>query len=152
MQVRRNARGTLAALMNFLLVGAAGVVTIGNEMVKPEASTLLLVIGAVLVFWALVIGSGLLRPVIIDADDDGISLRQPFGTTRYSWADLAWADFESSNRFVVIAVSMNGRDSFTPVSRRGVDPEAMTRFVTLLQARRPDLPMKRPSFSREKQT
>lgn len=140
LQVRRSTRGTIAAVLNLVLVGAAGVVTLGNEFVKPAASTAWLVVGLALLVWAALILSGLLRPVTVSTDDQGIAIRKLMGEHRFLWPELIWADFERNTRFAVVAARVEGKDRFAAISRRGVEAEDFVKLVEEVRARRPGLP------------
>lgn len=143
-KVKRNARGTLSAVLNLVLVAAAGVVTIGNELVKPAASTIWLVIGLLLLGWSAVILSGLLRPLVAESDADGITIRKLIGINRFAWSELAWIDFDHSARFALVGAVIDGREQFGILGRRGADAQSLAALEAEIKSRRPDIPTSRP--------
>ena len=139
LDVRRSRRGTFAALVNLALAWVTGVVVIGNQLVRAETSVVWLVVGGLLLLWGAMILSGLLRPVKLIADDDGVTLVRLLGRHRFRWEELTSADFERSEKFAVIAATVAGQARFAALATRGLQPEALARAKAMIWAKRPDL-------------
>lgn len=150
--VHRTTRGTLSALLNLALVAGAGVILIGNEMVKPEPTGAWIGIGAFFLAWSAVILSALMRPVLIKLDDHGIAIRRLFGRHRFAWDDLRWIDFTSSDRIGLVGAEVAGRTRMGGLSLRPVNRDELARALAVIKERRPDLPLRNPGAAAEKET
>lgn len=139
LEVRRSRRGTLAALVNLALALVTGIVVIGNQMVRAEASVVWIVTGVLLLLWGAMILSGLMRPVKLVLDDEGLTVVKLFGRHVFAWKELTTVDFERSEKFAVIAAEVAGRARFAALAIRGLDPEALGRAKALIRTKRPDL-------------
>ncbi len=142
--VRRTRAGTLSAALNFALALATAIVVLGNQWVADQAATGWVVTGLALLAWAGVILSALLRPVLAVADDRGLSLRRLFGWHRFGWDTLAWADFETSARAVVVAARVDGRDRFAALPKKPVSEADLSALQQVVAAMRPGLPARNP--------
>lgn len=142
--VRRTRRGTLSAVLNLALAFASGVVLIGNEWVSATPSTGWTLVGSLLVLWAGLILSALLRPVMAVADDQGLALRRLFGWHRFGWDALVWADFDSSPRAVIVAARLDGRDRFAALPKRPLAEADLTALQQAVAAMCPGLPTRNP--------
>ncbi|MFN3293241.1 MAG: hypothetical protein ACK4S2_01825 [Gemmobacter sp.] len=142
--IHRTARGTAAAALNLALTGLSGVILLGNQWVAAEPSVVGAVAGVLMLAWAGLILSALLRPVLLVADDAGLSVRRVLGWHRFAWPDLLWADLQGS-RAVLFAARAGGRDRYAALPRRPVAPEDFDRLSQTLRQRRPDLPLKNPA-------
>lgn len=145
-EVRRTRRGTWSGLLNLILTAAAGVVLTGNAMVRTEPSMLGLAAGVLLLVWALVILSALLRPVQLALDGQGLRIRRLLGAYRFGWDDLLWVDFDTGARVALIVARAGGRTRYAGISKRTADPEALDRALAAIRARRPGLPTRNPGL------
>lgn len=143
--IRRTARGTASAVLNFALTALSGVILLGNQWVAAEPSTPGLVAGGLMVLWAALILSALLRPVLLVADESGLRVRRLLGWHRFGWADLLWADPDGSSRAVLVAARVGGRERYAALPKRPVDEADLVRLTEALRARRPDLSMTNPA-------
>ncbi len=144
LQIRRTTRGTFAALVNMTLNMAAGVVIIGNEWVSAAPQPVWYAVGGVLLLWACLIFSALLRPVLMALDDQGVWVRRLFGSDRFAWADLVWVDFETSGRVALVAARQGGKDRVAGLSKRSVAEGDLMCALDQVRARRPDIPDRNP--------
>jgi hypothetical protein len=142
--IRRTRRGTVSAGLNFLLTGLSGTILLGNQWVAADPSALGVTVGEVMLAWSALILSGVLRPVLLVADDTGLSVRRVLGWHRFGWADLVWADLQGA-RAVLFAVRVAGRDRYAALPRRPVAEADIDRLAEALRARRPDLPLTNPA-------
>lgn len=142
--IRRTGRGTVSAGLNFLLTGLSGTILLGNQWVAVDPSALGVTVGGVMLAWSALILSGVLRPVLLVADDTGLSVRRVLGWHRFGWADLAWADLQGA-RAVLFAARVAGRDRYAALPRRPVAEADIDRLAEALRARRPDLPLTNPA-------
>jgi len=142
--IRRTRRGTASAALNFALTGLSGAILLGNQWVAPEPSAPGVVVGALMVLWAGMILSALLRPVLLVADDAGLAVRRVLGWHRFAWADLRWADLQGA-RAVLFAAHVAGRDRYAAMPLRPVAEDDLSRLANTLRAYRPDLPLQNPA-------
>lgn len=150
LEIRRTGRGTLAAVLNLALTTAAGVVMLGNQWVAAEPSRGGIVAGVLLLAWAGVIASAVLRPVLLVVDDAGVQVRRLFGQHRFGWDALRWVDF-SGSRVAIIAAHVDGKDRFAGIGTRAVAAGELGRALAAMRLRRPDLPDKNPETAGTKE-
>jgi hypothetical protein len=138
--VRRSARGTLSSLLSFGLFLGAGCLLLSREYMAARPSTAMIVVGVLLLIWAGVISNGLRRPVLMSADSTGVRVRRLIGHHSFAWKDLTFANFDGSDRAVILGGTINGNMRYAAVAKRPANEADLAEMAALFARYRPDLP------------
>ena len=150
MQIRRTTGGTLATAINLVLAWVTGAVVLGNEWVAATPSPVWVGVGLLLLVWGGLILSALLRPVFVETDAAGMSVRGVLRVRRIPWAALRWVDIDSSPRAGVFAVEgAAGQTRFVAVTKTRWPDGAVAALRSEILARRPELPLQAPDAGEE---
>ncbi|WP_158617293.1 PH domain-containing protein [Falsigemmobacter faecalis] len=138
--VRRSARGTLSSLVSLGLFLGAGCLLLSREYMALRPSTAMIIVGVLLLLWAGVISNGLRRPVLMSADGTGVRVRRLIGHHSFAWKDLTFANFDGSDRAVILGGYINGNMRYAAVPKRIASVADLEEAAALFAQHRPDLP------------
>ncbi|MGN0931653.1 hypothetical protein [Falsigemmobacter intermedius] len=138
--VRRSARGTLSSLLSLGLFLGAGAMLLSREYMATRPSVLMAVVGVLLLLWAGVIANGLRRPVLMSGDDSGVRVRRLIGHHAFAWKDLTFANFDGSDRAVILGGFINGNMRYAAIAKRPANAADLDDMAALFARHRPDLP------------
>lgn len=139
-EVRRSRKGTTSGLISLGLFTGAGILLLSGQYQATRPSVLMVILGVLLLLWAGVLAQTLRRPMLMSAGPEGVSVRRLLGYTTWAWKDLAFANFDGSDRAVVLGGFVSGNLRYAAFAKRGARLEDLPAMKAVFARHRPDLP------------